>query len=344
MRELSPFLEKHLDRTRFPALAAAVVKGTTIVAAGVAGVRNVETKEAVSLGDKFHIGSCTKSMTALLAVFLQEKGTIRLTDRVGDVLKRWKLRKEIADITLIQLLQNRSGIGNDPEPKLWKCAFEDSGPKPRQRKRFLRGQLRRPLAAKSGTKFLYSNIGFALAGAMIETAAKESWENLVRKEIFERIELSSGGFGPPGSDKDDQPRGHVWQDEKPQLVPVIDNPAAIAPAGVVHLSILDAARYAAYHLAAARGRIEELKPHLDLLYSPPEGSDYALGWIVQERKWADGKVITHAGSNTMFYMVIWIAPRKDFACVVATNVGDRGEHVSGECDQVVAELIENYLE
>ena len=46
----------------------------------------------------------------------------------------------------------------------------------------------------------------------------------------------------------------------------------------------------------------------------------------------------------MFYMVIWIAPRKDLAWVVATNVGDRNNHVAKECDRIVAELIREYTE
>ena len=46
----------------------------------------------------------------------------------------------------------------------------------------------------------------------------------------------------------------------------------------------------------------------------------------------------------MFFIVIWIAPEIDWACVVATNVADRGNEVAGGCDAVVAELIAKYAQ
>ena len=35
--------------------------------------------------------------------------------------------------------------------------------------------------------------------------------------------------------------------------------------------------------------------------------------------WAGGPALTHAGSNTMWFAVAWLAPRKDFAVLVACN-------------------------
>ena len=337
MRDLAPFLQKHVERTKFPAFAAAVVKGTNIAAAGVVGLRKVGDTNAVTLHDKFHIGSCTKSLTAVLAVIMEQKGVLRLTNTVGSVLKDWGFREPTAGITLLQLLQNRSGIGNQRDSELWKKAFEDSGPAPDQRRRFLSGQLKTPLEAEPGMKFIYSNFGYALAGAMIETAGKKPWEELIKSEIFEWLGLSSGGFGAPSF-----PSGHYWEENEAHAIRPFDNPTAIAPAGAVHMSILDAARYAAFHLGAAQGKVERLKAYRKILYTPPEGieSAYALGWSVQDRTWAGGETLNHAGSNTLFYMVMWIAPRKDLAWVVVTNVGDRQNHVGEECDRIVAELIE----
>ncbi len=125
-------------------------------------------------------------------------------------------------------------------------------------------------------------------------------------------------------------------------IPPSDNPVAIAPAGLVHLSVLDLARYAAFHLDCFNGQIGEFAALKRRLYTPPAGSDYAYGWIVQKRDWAGGTVLTHAGSNTMFYAVIWIAPIKDSAFVVVTNIGDRdgAENITAQkCDEVVAALI-----
>jgi len=342
--DLAPLLRPHLEKTKFPAFAAAVMRGTNIVAAGAIGVRKVSSPEKVTVDDKFHIGSCTKSITALLAAFLDRDGTIRLTNRVGETLRDWKIPERAAGISLQQLLQNRSGLAGKPDEKLWRRAFLDSGDAPGQRRRFLEGFLAAPLAAKPGTEYIYSNQGFSLAGAMLETAAKKSWEDLVRERIFKKLSLKSAGFGPPSiSGEVDQPWGHVLEDGKVKAKEPSDNPRAIAPAGAVHLSIMDCARYAAFHLAAARGEIAELRDYRDELYDAPNGGKYAMGWIVDTRPWAKGKVITHAGSNTMFFTVIWIAPERNFACVVSTNVADRENYVASACDEIVGELIKKYV-
>ncbi|HEX7861309.1 MAG TPA: serine hydrolase domain-containing protein [Verrucomicrobiae bacterium] len=335
----------HLEKSEFPSLAAAVVRGSNIVAAGVTGVRKIGADEKVTLNDKFHIGSCTKSMTALLAVYLEQEGKIRLTNRVGDVLKDWTIPDESRDITLDLLLQNRSGLSTQAEPKLWGRAFADSGSPAAQRRRFLEGTLGEGLEAKPGTKYIYSNQGYSLAGAMLETAAGNSWEKLIEQKVFRPLDLKTGGFGPPSTSGEvDQPWGHIWKSGKADAVPPSDNPTAIAPAGAVHLSIIDAAKYAAFHLQVAQGKVPALKDYVDDLYSPPDKGEYAFGWGVSKRGWAKGKVLNHAGSNTMFFIVIWIAPEIDWACVVATNVADRRNEVAGGCDAVVAGLIAKYVQ
>ena len=64
-------------------------------------------------------------------------------------------------------------------------------------------------AAQAETEFLYSNAGYVIAGAMLEQVTGESWEELIRTEVFEPLGMTRAGFGAPGSaDAVDQPRGH----------------------------------------------------------------------------------------------------------------------------------------
>ena len=74
------------------------------------------------------------------------------------------------------------------------------------------------------------------------------------------------------------------------------------------------------------------------LHTQPEGADYAMGWGVGTRPWAGGTVLTHTGSNTMFFAVIWIAPAKDEAFVAATNCPP--DIAAGACDEAIALLIQ----
>jgi CubicO group peptidase (beta-lactamase class C family) len=341
LRDFSPFLSPFQTRLELPALAAAVVRGKNVVAAGAVGERKAGSGIKVGLNDVFHIGSCTKSITALLAVELAANGEIELGIRVGEVFPSWKLDEEKRAITLEELLQNRSGISGTPPPELWARAFSLQGSPLEQRREFLRGVLAADLAAPPRAKYIYSNQGFALAGAMIEQRVGQPWEDLVRKRIFLPLGLASAGFGPPSTkDKVDNPWGHQRVGGKVTPIAPTDNPVAIAPAGLVHMSVLDIAQYAAFQRDVYNGGVAFLRNYRERMYRPPEGSDYAYGWIVQKRYWAGGTVLTHAGSNTMFYTVIWIAPVKGDVYVVTTNIGDQNGNETGEkCDQVVAALI-----
>ncbi|HUE36117.1 MAG TPA: hypothetical protein VMO20_01900 [Candidatus Acidoferrum sp.] len=85
-----------------------------------------------------------------------------------------------------------------------------------------------------------------------------------------------------------------------------------------------------------------LKPEtLARLQTPPVGSDYACGWICVKRGWAGGTALTHAGSNTMWYVVEWLAPEKNFSVVVGTNIA--GPEAEQACDDAASEMIQHWL-
>ena len=113
----------------------------------------------------------------------------------------------------------------------------------------------------------------------------------------------------------------------------------------MHCTILDLARYARWHLRGARGQGTLLSPEtFTRLHTPYQGggaTTYAGGWNVVPRPWGDGEVLTHNGSNTKNFAVIWIAPKRNFAVVVCTNLG--GDVAAQATDETAAALIRKYL-
>jgi CubicO group peptidase (beta-lactamase class C family) len=94
----------------------------------------------------------------------------------------------------------------------------------------------------------------------------------------------------------------------------------MGPAGRVHSSIQDWAKFIQDQLRGARGEKALLKPETyQTLHTPPFAGDYALGWLSVNRGWGGGKVLTHAGDNTMNFATVWIAPKRDFAILVCIN-------------------------
>ncbi len=83
---LSDQLEPIRAKYGLPALAAAVVKDGKIIASGAVGVRIYGTDIPVTLGDRFHLGSDGKAMTATLAGMMIEEGKLRWNSTIGEVL------------------------------------------------------------------------------------------------------------------------------------------------------------------------------------------------------------------------------------------------------------------
>ena len=345
---VSQMLEVIRLEHKFPALASAVVVDGKIVATNAVGFRKHRGTEAVTLNDKFHIGSVTKSMTATVAAMLVEQGKISWTTTIGESFADYdQLHPEYREVTLEQLLSHRGGAPGNAPRDLWRQAWDASGPPEAQRLEFVKGLLARKPESQPGTKHAYSNQGYAIAGVMLENATGKPWEELMRSMLFEPLGMNSAGFGAPATPEQvDQPWGHtkgLFSGLKPiPPGPRADNPPAIGPAGTVHCSLPDLARYVAFHLAGERGASELLKAESFRKLHTSTGDDYALGWVVLERPWAGGRVLMHNGSNTMFYVVIWMAPEKNSAVIVATNVGvDAG---FAGCDEAAGELIKQFIQ
>ena len=339
--DLSGELNRLIKGSDVPSLSAAVIVGGELRAAGAFGIRRKGDDERVTVDDKYHLGSCTKSMTASLAAILVREGGIKWDTTVEEVFETVKIHARYKGVTLKQLLSNSGGCPGDVERELWGKLWVGRGTLPEQRMQLVEGILLNAPDYEPGSKQVYSNAGFSIAGAMMETLVGKPWEDLMREKIFDPLGMKSAGFRAPATpDKVDQPYGHNPNPVPP--VPAGDNPAAIAPAGAVHCSVEDFAKYASAHLGGDRGKLLT-DDELAILHRPVlDGGNYGLGWTAAERGWAGGTAYTHTGSNTMFYSVIWIAPNREFAAVAVCNQG--GDEAFKKCDAAIAMMIAKYLQ
>jgi CubicO group peptidase (beta-lactamase class C family) len=332
---LEPIRAKH----KLPGLVAAIVEGDEVIAIGATGLRKVGAPEPITIDDKLHLGSCTKAMTATVLARLVERKQLAWDSTVSQVFPDLAPKFDAAyrDVTLEQLLQHRAGL---PANAAW--ASLGSGTNNEQRARLVRLVLGKAPELPPGTKYSYSNVGYVIAAAMGERVTKRSWEQLIKTELFDPLGMTSAGFGPPGGrGKVDEPWGHLGPIAV--VTPVQgDNPPSLGPAGRVHCTIGDWAKFVSLHLRGARG--EETKyltsETFARLHRPPDGEEYALGWLVGERSWAGGVVLTHAGSNTMWYCVVWAAPKKNLAVLSVTNFA--GASAAQACDDASGALIAQY--
>ena len=318
-----------------PGLTGAIARLGKPTRVGAVGERKNGSPEAFLATDLVHLGSDTKAMTATMIATLVEEGKLSWASTLGEVFPGVAMHAEARPITLDQLLTHRAGM---PANVDWHSLGAKRSTT-EQRRELLRRVTKTAPESPPGTKFLYSNVGYALAGLMAETVARLPWEALMRDRLFKPLNMKSAGFGPPGTKaRVDQPWGHGRVLGK--LVPSqLDNAAALGPAGTTHCTMADWAKFAELHLKGARGEPTPiLKPEtFRALQTPPPGGDYAKGWIVTARDWADGTVLTHAGSNTQWLCVAWLAPNKGVAYLAATNEG--GEAAQNATDAAVAAMI-----
>ena len=333
---LDALLETIRAKRKLPGLVGAIVEGDEVVAIGAAGVRKLDAPQPVTIDDKLHIGSCTKAMTATVLARLVEQKKLTWDSTIAQIFPDLapKLDAGYQAVTLEQLLQHRAGLpANGP----W--AALGSGSTTEQRVKLIKLILAKPPELPPGTKYSYSNVGYAVAAAMGEKVTGQSWEQLIKAELFDPLGMRSAGFGSPGQrGKVEQPWGHLVAG--PTTEPVQgDNAAPLGPAGRVHCSIRDWAKFVSLHLRGARGEETTYltKETFDRMHRPPAGEEYAFGWITAERSWGGGTVLSHAGSNTMWYCVAWLAPERDFAVLVASNQG--GDVAQKACDEAASALI-----
>jgi CubicO group peptidase (beta-lactamase class C family) len=338
---IDDLLEGIRAKHNLPGLVGAIVDGDDVIAIGATGIRKVGAPDRITIDDQLHLGSCTKAMTATILARLIERKQLDWDSTIAQVFPEIapSLDEGYRAVTLEQLFQHRAGL---PANTTW--AMLGEGTTTVQRLNAIKLELAKKPQSEPGTTFAYSNLGYVVAGAMGEKVTGKSWEELIRQELFDPLGMTSAGFGPPGTKgKVDQPWGHLPA-AKLAVPAQADNPPSLGPAGRVHCTIRDWAKFVSLHLRGERGEEKQyLSPEtFARLHRPPAGGDYAAGWIAVQRGWGGGTVFSHAGSNTMWYCVVWMAPKRNFAVLAVTNIA--GDGAAKGCDEASSAMIGRFYQ
>jgi CubicO group peptidase (beta-lactamase class C family) len=352
--DLAPLLEPIRQKYQLPGLAAAVARTDGVIAAGAVGVREVGKDARIQLRDRFHIGSCTKTLTAMLIGRLIDQGKLTWETTLAEALPQVAMRSEYRGVTLRQLLTFRGGIApyttmraGELPPSISNLKGDDPTD---LRLQFVRAVLNEPPVAAPGTTPVYSNASYAVGGAIIDRLAGRPWETEIVEGLFRPLGMTDSVIGPPNSGSADQPVGHrkggamgpltkIAKGRKnqpserptgkdgetfqPGGPPVIGQPFqhVIAPAGQVSCSILDFARYARARLAGLRGNSPLLSAETyAAMARSDEAEDGFTGGTGRVRALGkDGREFAANGGSGLFLAGIRLLPEQDTAIVVAMN-------------------------
>jgi CubicO group peptidase (beta-lactamase class C family) len=336
-----------------PGMAVAAVNADEVLQVQCFGVRKRGSDDKIALLDRFPIGSNTKSMTATLSAVLVEAGKIDWGTTLSEVWPeggKIKIHPQLRKVTLEQLLSHQSGLPanvSDISEDTWNSFFpEEQAPK-LERRRLLEQVLSHAPPHEHG-KFLYSNLGYVIASAMLETRANDSFESLMKKHVFGPLKMQTAEFRTLENARRMRPP-FLWGHRADGGEPVdprtagAENPTVYAAAGTVHVSLSDYAKYARWHLSGKPAPVLQSQETFDRLHKPLvdyslPGARYGLGWICLET--ANGPALQHAGSNTQSFALMWIVPQTNVAAIACTNTGEGSAFPA--CDEMVGFLMQKY--
>lgn len=306
---LSKKVERSQTQNELPGMIAGFQqRGSELVVAS-SGVRQIGSDQLFTTDDLVHIGSCTKAMTTLVIARLVDRGKLQWDMTVGDGLPELakRMNPEFQKVTLRQLLMHRGGMSANTR---WN-KYPNPDDLTAARRKLVLNKLARPPSRTIGD-YHYSNLGYVTAALFASSATGKSWEELIQEELFQPLGMKSAGFGVPGTEGEtDQPWGHL---DIGRLLPIQqDNHPTLGPAGTVHLSISDWAKFAAQQLPPALATKKQprlvteqnrIEMHRTLKGAEGEGKNYALGWLKFQQR--GQTYLEHSGSNTMWLATVSI--------------------------------------
>ena len=324
------------EEKKLVGLAAMVMVDGKVVAKAADGVRKTGSESQLTADDRFHLGSITKSFTATAAARLIGRGKIKWETTVVECFNGMEIHEGWKNATLEHFLTHRSGAPPNFGLSVMLKRPERGEARVKARRDAVAGILRNPPKTTPGEKYKYSNVGFTIAGAMLEQTTGKAWESLIQEEVFKPLELEQAGFGPPQDGKQplSQPQGHrtaVFVKVAVGQTLQADNTPIMGPAGTVHMTLANACAYGYEHLVGEQGEGKLLQADAYRRLHKPRLSDYACGWVVPKtNRFTEGRIIWHNGSNTMWFAMLALLPELDAVVVVAANDGDipRGQSAS----------------
>ena len=193
-RALKPIRQKF----GVPAMAAAVVTSEGIQFVGAVGVRKHGTEIPVTLTDEWHLGSDTKAMTATVIARLVERGQLKWDTTLAEVFPELAapMHPDFKTVTLRHLLSHRAGL-----PANLNLPQYSGDDVTALRLRAVREELAKPPTHPPGSHYEYSNLGYIIAGAVVEKITGQSWEHAISAELFAPLQMTAGfgGTGTPAS-------------------------------------------------------------------------------------------------------------------------------------------------
>ncbi len=259
------------------------------------------------------LGSVTKQFTGAAIMKLQMMGKVSVDDTIGKFFSG--APEEKSTITVHQLLTHTAGfrdaLGFD---------FEEVG-----RGEYLRRAFDSELQFEPGSKYAYSNVGYSILAAILETVTGESYDEFVYERLFKPAGMNDTGYDLNRIDKTRLASGYRGDEDWGNFAEKAwdtDGPYwHLRGNGGLLSSLSDMLKW---HIALSKPGIlsEQALEDLQTPYvkEGPGGSSYAYGWSIEQS--THGNLVTHNGGNPYFSTDFRRYTDADIAMLVMANTAE----------------------
>lgn len=326
LRLLEVWLQAEMDYRDQPGYVIGIVYDQELIYAKGFGYTDVASKRPMTTDTLFHIGSQSKTFTAIAVLQLQEQGKLRLDDPVAKYIPSFAVKDgdyARTPITIFQLLTHTSGLMSEGTKTLH---WSDLDFPTREH---IDEQIESvDLAFMPGTKRKYSNLGFALAGQIVERVSGKSFKDYVTENILVPLEMRSTYVELP---EDQQARlatgyGRRMPDGKREVMPFWDA-QGMTPAGGMFSTATDLAKYVVWQMRLSEAGEKEILEPVTLWdmqrvqWVDPEWKEgWGLGFQIVHRQ--QGDLVGHTGQVPGYYSTTYRDPQRKMAVIVLANSMD----------------------
>lgn len=183
------FAKEHLG-----SVTVGIVSGPDLIWVKSFGLADVERKVPATPDSVYRIGSITKQFTGLMLLQLVEAGKVHLSEAVEkhlpEINKVQGRQPWYPSPTFVQLASMTSGLDREPAA----AAAFTPGPVSEWETILIAALPHVKYVSEPGTRYLYSNISYAVLGAALGRAAGEPYVDYVRQHILAPLGMTHTVF------------------------------------------------------------------------------------------------------------------------------------------------------
>lgn len=232
--------------SRAPGLVYGIVADGRLVHVKGLGVQDLVHKRAVTPDSLFRIASMTKAFTALAILKLRDEGQLGLDDLAEThvpEMRGWTYpTKDSPRIRIRDLLTHSAGLVDDnpwgdrqtPLPEADFTRMLQTGV---------------PFSTTPGTRYEYSNFGYALLGRIIANVSGQPYRRYVEGHLLAPLGMTSSGYQVSEWPVEQRAMGYRWEEGRWTVEPTMAD-GAFGAMGGLQTSAKDYARWVAFLLSA----------------------------------------------------------------------------------------------